>query len=190
MRLVSFLLLLLLSWPALSAWQLSNSQSTLSFISIKKGDIGEVHQFDKLAGNVQADGKVSFSVDLASVNTNIAIRDQRMRDFLFETTKFSQAKFTADIDLGFINALPVGVQKQLTLSGKLALHGKEQAIETRIVIAKLAKDRLLINAVKPLVINAQQFNLAAGVAKLQEIAGLPSISNAVPVSFNLLFVDK
>lgn len=190
MRLLLALLILCLSFPALSAWQLDNSQSSLHFISTKKGDVAEVHHFEKMNGNVQPDGKVTLAIDLASVNTNIPIRDQRMRDFLFETTKFSKAVFTTDVDLGFISALPVGVQKQLTLAGNIALHGKKQAVEAKVTIAKLTKDRLLINAVKPVLLNAKQFELAAGVAKLQEIAGLPSISNSVPVTFNLLFVDK
>jgi len=37
------------------------------------------------------------------------------------------------------------------------------------------------------VVNASLFNLADGVEALREIAGLPSISAAVPVSFVLSF---
>jgi hypothetical protein len=40
---------------------------------------------------------------------------------------------------------------------------------------------------KPVVVNAPEFKLAEGVEALREIAGLPSISLAVPVSFVLAF---
>jgi hypothetical protein len=40
------------------------------------------------------------------------------------------------------------------------------------------------------VINADDFDLAAGVTALQKLAGLQAISNAVPVTLQLQFVKK
>ena len=188
---VAAIALLTSSFPALSQWQIDNDYSTLSFISTKNSEIAEVHHFDKVMGSVDDNkGKVTFVIDLASVNTMIPIRDQRMRDFLFKTSEFSKATFSADVDTTFLKALPVGQQKQIKLSGEIDLHGQQQVVTTEVQIAKLTKDRLLVNSVKPVVLNAKSFKLAAGVAKLQEIAGLANISNAVPVSFSLTFVDK
>ncbi|WP_308873603.1 hypothetical protein [Thiothrix subterranea] len=45
-----------------------------------------------------------------------------------------------------------------------------------------------VTTVAPIVLNAADFDLAAGVTALREIAELPSISNAVPVTFFLNFV--
>ena len=40
---------------------------------------------------------------------------------------------------------------------------------------------------EPIIVNAADFELGAGIAKLQELAGLDSISTAVPVSARLVF---
>ena len=179
-----------LAFPALGAWQLDSDQSQVSFVTTKKTDIAEVHHFEKLNGTISDNGKVKFVVNLASVNTAIPIRDERMQKFLFETTKFAKASFTTQVDLAFIKAMPAGQQKQLTIEGQLELHGKSQAVKTRVQLVKLTQERILVNALKPVIINAGQYDLAAGVAKLREIANLPSISNAVPLTFSLTFVDK
>ncbi|MFD2165417.1 YceI family protein [Thalassotalea euphylliae] len=190
MRIPALLLSSLLAFPALSAWQLDNNQSTINFVSTKKGDIAEIHKFDNISGAINEDGKVTFTIDLASVNTGIGIRDERMAEFLFETSKFTSATFTTTIDLAFIKGMPKGVQKQVPIEGEISLHGKTQTVKTLVQVVKLTRDRLLVNSTKPLILNAAQFDLTAGVTKLKELAGLPSISNAVPVTFNLTFADK
>ena len=56
-----------------------------------------------------------------------------------------------------------------------------------VVVARMSDGDLLVMSEKPVVVNAPLFNLADGVEALREIAGLPSISAAVPVSFVLSF---
>ena len=80
--LISLLLTATVSLPALAAWKLDNANSELSFISVKKANIAENHNFAKLAGNINEQAQVNISVDLTSVNTNIAIRDDRMKNCL------------------------------------------------------------------------------------------------------------
>jgi len=41
--------------------------------------------------------------------------------------------------------------------------------------------------VKPIIVMADTHGLVSGVEALREVAGLPSISRAVPVSFNVVF---
>lgn len=189
MKLPLLLLLSIVSSSAFSAWQLDNSESKLSFISTKKADIAEVHSFKQLTGSINEQGEINFEVALASVDTNIAIRDQRMQQWLFNTEMFPSAKFTAVVAPEQLKELAVGQSKVMSLSGTLSLHGVEQAIDSQVLVAKLSDNKLIVSALQPLIINAKQFNLADGVAKLQEIAGLPSISNAVPISFVMTFVQ-
>jgi len=54
-------------------------------------------------------------------------------------------------------------------------------------VSNLSETKLVVSSMKPIIINAQRFALVDGVKKLQELAGLPSISNAVPLSFVLSF---
>lgn len=182
--------LLALSTPALGAWQLDNQDSSVSFISIKKTDIAEIHRFGQLSGVVSDSGKVDFAIDLTSVDTKVAIRDQRMRDYLFETTKFTKAGFSTQLDKNLLNNMAVGSTKSLILKGAIDLHGQQQKVTLDVMVAKLASNKVIIAAKSPMVLNASNFALADGVAKLQALAGLPSISKAVPLTFVLTFVDK
>jgi len=43
----------------------------------------------------------------------------------------------------------------------------------------------VVSSLAPVIVQANEFGLVAGVEKLKELAGLPSISLAVPVSFVL-----
>lgn len=189
MKMLKPLLLLLVTctaFPAMSAWQLLNEESNLNFISIKKGNIAEIHQFKQLSAYVE-NNQVKLIVDLNSVDTKIAIRDQRMRDFLFQTTKFSEATFSAELPNNFLSRMKVGASQKLTLSGEISLHGQTQKVLTKVRVVKLSDGKVVINAIEPVIINAENFALADGVAKLQALAGLPSISRAVPLTFTLTF---
>jgi hypothetical protein len=46
----------------------------------------------------------------------------------------------------------------------------------------------MVAATKPLIVDATKFGLSDGIEKLREIAGLSSISHAVPVTFVMTFV--
>ena len=174
------------TFPTFAAWQLDNANSTLSFISIKKGDIAEVHHFKHLEGLLK-DEEISLTVDLASVDTKIGIRDQRMKEHLFKTSTFSQATFNTQLNEKVLANIKVGTTDTLTLKGHISLHGQKQAVSVDVLIAKLSEKKVVVSALKPLVINAKAYGLVDGIAKLQALAGLPSISKAVPVSFVLSF---
>ncbi len=181
------LLLALFVTPAWAEWTLDNDQSQLSFISVKKGDIAEVHRFDQLDGSVDGKGNVKLVIQLASVDTAIPIRDERMREMLFNTKLFPTAILTARVDAGKVSKLKVGEMMVDALEGQLNLHGEVTPVTAELVVAKLSSDTVLVSSRKPLVLQAGDFKLVEGVEKLREVAGLPSISKAVPVSFVLTF---
>ena len=192
MRQTALMLITLLvatnSLPALATWKLDNSSSLLSFTSVKKSAIAENHSFAKLAGDIDAKSQVTISVDLASVNTNIAIRDERMKKFLFETDKYSSANFTTQLDKELINTLKTGQNQQLSLSGTLDFHGLQQIVTIDVSVVKLSADKILVNTIKPFFIKADAFSVVAGINKLKELASLPSIDYVVPVSFSVTFI--
>jgi polyisoprenoid-binding protein YceI len=193
MKRIPLLLILALSMaaaPAWAEWALDNKQSQLSFISVKKGDIAEVHRFDQLEGAVDDKGNVKLIIQLASVDTAIPIRDERMREMLFNTNAFPTAVLTAKVDAAKVSKLKVGQMMVDALEGQLNLHGQVSPVTAELVIARLGPETLLVSSRRPLVLQAGDFKLVEGVEKLREIAGLPSISNAVPVSFVLTFDQK
>jgi len=187
----SLSVMLLLSAAAAHAdWTLDNDASNLNFISIKASDIAEVHTFDQLQGTVESDGSATVIVQLASVDTLIPVRDERMREMLFEVDAFPVATITAKIDPETVTGLAPGEFIVVTSEVLVELHGEAAPLIMDLRITRLTDTRVVVASVKPVVVNAGMFNLVDGVEALREVAGLPNISKAVPVTFYLTFDAK
>ena len=171
----------------LAHWTLNNDFSQLSFVTVKSGSVGEVHKFKSLTGTLTDKGALSVNIQLASVDTLIPIRDERMQEFLFETSLFPTATFTASLDMEGINQLQVGASSVLEVTGVLAIKETELPLTIQVVATQFESRRVLVNSLQPIIVNADAFGLSQGVEKLRELAGLPSISLAVPISFFLTF---
>lgn len=178
--------LLLLSMAAHAAgWQIDNAQSQLNFISIKKENVAEVHRFGDLSGKMDDNGQFELAIALESVNTGIQIRDSRMRSFLFNVAEFPKARLTANLSPSFIDNLTVGQSELTMVKAELSLHDQKQTLNIDVLVTKVSESSLLVVSASPVVLNAADFDLVQGVEKLRDLAGLPSISHAVPVSFYL-----
>lgn len=180
-------LALVLIAPARAEWALDNDASRINFVSTKANSAAEVHTFGIVDGSVDDEGNVTISIDLDSVDTAIEIRDERMRDMLFETGEYPSATLAAQVDTAAIEALDVGASAIMNAEGQLQLHGTSTSVTVEVSVARLAEDRILVASRKPVIVYAGQVGLLAGVEKLREVAGLPSISPAVPVTFVLAF---
>jgi polyisoprenoid-binding protein YceI len=184
MKKITAILLCLLAPLAQAAWKVNPELSKVNFISIKSADIAEAHHFDLVDGSVNDNGDLVVSIDLDSVNTAIPIRNERMRKFLFKTVSFPYAEIKASVD-NLLSQLDSGSSIQQEVAFTLSLHGFEKKLEASLMISQLNEDTLLVANTKPILVLAGDFGLEGGIKKLQEIAGLPSISNAVPVNFVL-----
>ena len=186
-RLLAAALLSLSACTAWAGWTVDGDQSHLSFVTVKAGNVGEVHTFGEIGGGVDDTGSVSVEVQLASVDTLIPIRDERMREILFEVADFPVATLSAQVDLEAVQAQAVGTVSQTVLEASLALKESTLPLTLNVAIARLNEGRIMVTSTRPVVINAAGVGLAAGVEQLREIAGLPSISNAVSASFVIVF---
>ncbi len=175
--------------PCIAAWSLDNDASQVSFVSVKAGDAGEVHRFTEISGELLADGNASVTIQLASVDTLIPLRDERMREMLFQTNLFPTATLSTNIDMDALAALAPGDSMDMTANLTLDLHGQQISLAAEMIVARLGDHRLMVSSRKPLIVNAASVDLVKGIEALREIANLPSISKAVPVSFVLSFVE-
>ena len=173
--------------PPTAGWTLDSSASELRFVTTKNTNVAEVQQFKRLSGEVGANGAVKLVIDLASVETQVPIRNERMQTMLFEIARFPTAQFDTTIDMGLTTALEPGASIDLEVAGKLSLHGQTQDANASLRVVKLRGDRLLVTTRAPILVNAAKFELAAGIEKLREIMGLPNIVGTVPVNFALVF---
>lgn len=167
-----------------ASWELDGGASSLGFVTVKNGTIAEGHQFTGLSGSV-VDGKAKLVIDLASVDTSVPVRDERMRDLLFQVATYPQAVFSADVgdlDLG------IGESREQDVAGTLAIHGVTAPVSATVRVTRDADGRVTVASTKPVVVGADALSLGEGVAKLKEVAGLASITPMVPVAFTLSFV--
>lgn len=180
----------LLAGSAWAEWTLIPDQSRLSFVSTKKEHIAEASTFTHIEGSVGNNGEGELIIDLSSVDTKIPIRDDRMREFLFQTHAFPDAIYKVSIDslqFGLINKMEVGDQRVVPLQGTLNLHGVSQELTADAIVTRAGPNRMDVASAAPVILRAEDFDLVAGINKLREIAGLSSISYSVPVTFNLSF---
>jgi polyisoprenoid-binding protein YceI len=175
--------------PALTqgAWTLDGEASQLSYVSIKLGEIAEVNSFETVSGSVSADGVAVIEIDLASVDTGVDIRNERMRDVFFVVADNPTATVTAQIDPAAFEALGVGASTLQMLDGTLSLKGIEAPFQTEVTVTRTGADRVLAVSNAPVIVEAGRFELTGGLAELQELANLDSITPVVPVTFSLTF---
>jgi polyisoprenoid-binding protein YceI len=171
--------------PAYADWAVDNDQSRIAFVSTKAGNVAEVHRFRSLSGSLKEDGTFMVDIALDSLDTGIEIRDERMRELLFQTERYPRARLSAQLDMQQLKAIGPGKQGTVTAEAELNLHGQRATLTIDAAVAHLEDGSLLVGSKEPLVVTASQFELVAGIERLREIAGLPSISPAVPVTFRL-----
>ena len=186
-NLIVWLGMLLAFGTAQAEWQLVGEHSSISFVSIKNADIAESHSFGEMAGSLAADGQFRVAITLDSVDTLVLVRDERMREVLFDTANHPLAVVSGQIGMDAVGTLDLGHTTAIDAGFELALHGKTTAYTTRVEVTRVSPGQLLVVTLKPVLINATTLGLGEGVEKLQEIAGLAAISKAVPVYFSLQF---
>lgn len=168
-------------------WQLAEDASRLAFVSIKADEVAETHTFKELEGSVGADGKATVTIDLSSVETNVDIRNERMREMLFEVARFPEAAVTADIPMDDLTGMDVGARSRMTLPVTVSLHGAEATFDADMFVTRVSARKVLVETASPILTTAFDFGLEGGVEALRDVAGLPSISPAVPVTVSFVF---
>ncbi|WP_086739676.1 YceI family protein [Erythrobacter colymbi] len=170
-----------------SAWTLDPAASRLGYVSIKAGEVAENNRFDTLRGTVTADGTASLEIDLASVNTGVEIRNERMREIFFAVADNPTATVTATIDPKAFAGLAVGQSITRPLKANVTIKGASSDVETDVLVTRTAEDRVLVVPTAPVIISTDMFGLTDELGELRALAQLPSITPAVPVTFTLVF---
>ncbi len=171
-----------------NSWKLNKQNSSLTFITTKNVSKTELQSFQEIKGQIK-NNVATLTVDLNSVATGIEIRNKRIKDLFFETKLFPQASVKIKLSNNKIKKMEVGDVKNIELDAELNIHGVKQEVVVSAQVVFLKSNKLLVNSVKPLIVDLQNFKLLKGVNALREIAHLKSINTVVPVTFNLMFAQ-
>lgn len=178
---------ILFSQTLFADWVLNEKLSSLSFVTTKNASVTEKHTFKKMEGSLNPDGLANLTIKLDSVETGVPIRNDRMKELLFQVDRFPEAVVELKVDKKQLDSLKLGQIIDLPVGANLKLHGIEQAIEAKLRVIKLVNEGLTVSTAEPILLNTDLFGLKAGVEKLREIVNLQSITGVVPVTLNLVF---
>ncbi|MDO4777558.1 MAG: YceI family protein [Cardiobacteriaceae bacterium] len=175
-----------------AAWE--SNDNHISFLSIKvnqqKNSITEQSAFTSSKAMLDKDGMFTLNIDLNSVKTNIDIRDQRLKDWVFETAQFGTATVSGKVDADAVNKLAVGETLKLRQPLVLDIHGQKINLQAELSVQRVADDKIMVNTLTPVILDTKDMKMEKGVMQLVEVMALSSIVEQVPVSFSGEFMRK
>ncbi len=171
-----------------TGWTLVNKESRVSYGSIKKNTVGESNYFNELSGMVSADGHVMVTINLASVETWVDKRNERLIKYVFGGDA-GKAKLSTMVDMESLNALAVGETTTIDIKGTLDFAGVSVDIQAPMFVARLGEKKVLVMTDELIMLGADEINADAGLDKLQELAKLPGITHVIPVSLRFVFTQ-
>jgi polyisoprenoid-binding protein YceI len=189
MRIITLALAFAFSATATADWILQQP-SSIHFLTTKNIHVTETHSFKSFGGKINKFGYAKISINLNSVDTRITVRDKRMQEHLFETSKFNEAYFEADIPTAILEQANKGINSRYQLQGKISLHGEQAEGQSEVLISPNKNGTITVTSISPMLIDAESFALVSGINKLQEMVGLSSISHTVPLTFSLTFKEN
>lgn len=172
--------------PFEGGWTLDAETSSLKFQSVKNETIVESSTFATLSGDIADSGEATVTVALDSVDTGIDLRNVRMRFLFFETFQYPNAVVRVNLDPAMLDALPARRRLVMPLTYTLDLHGVELEYTSEIAVTLLTDAMVSVASTTPISIAAVDHNLAEGVRKLEEAAGVDVIPSGT-VSFDFVF---
>ncbi|MBO6555942.1 MAG: YceI family protein [Pseudomonadales bacterium] len=190
MKQIFALLALMASTHALADWLVDPDGSYLGFASVKNDLIAENHSFTNISGTVRRSGEAEIVVSLASVETLIPIRNERMQAMLFEVETYPNATITSTIDVDDFTGLEAGQSITRDIRLSIDLHGAQISRNAKVKVTRSADTVFEVSSLGPILVHASQFALADGVEALRNIAGLQSIELMVPITFDLRLVAE
>ncbi|MEM8634968.1 MAG: YceI family protein [Pseudomonadota bacterium] len=172
---------------AAGPWTLSTDASALTYLSIKSGNVAEINTFGELSGTVSEEGSAEISINLNSVNTNVDIRNERMRNVFFETETYPTATARTTLDMDQFSALEVGNSVTVPVRFEIDLHGETASYDIDASVTRLGVNKVGVDNTAPLILYPEDFNLIDGLGQLQSLAGLDSITPIVPINVSFVF---
>ncbi|MEM9911502.1 MAG: YceI family protein [Pseudomonadota bacterium] len=171
-----------------TVWKIEPENSSIAFGSIKNDAVGETHHFNGVSGTVDAAGQVTVDIDLASVETYIDIRNERMNEFVF--SNIPKATLSAEVEMDDLAALDVGASTTTDAFGTLSLLGREIDVDAVLFVMRLSEDKVMVTTDGMAMLNVADAGLSAGIDKLQEIAELDSITRVSPITMRLFLTSS
>jgi polyisoprenoid-binding protein YceI len=120
----------------------------------------------------------TFTVDLRTLRSDDARRDNRVQTQGLETSKFPTATFTATRIDGYPSEFPPGRDVDMKLTGLLSLHGVEREVTWEV---KARKEQAALSALATLTFRYADFNIP-----LLNIANFVTVTDDVTLQVSII----
>lgn len=178
-------------FTAFAGWTVVPERSELTYLSSKMtgnfSTVFENNRFTVFSGAVSAAGEVKLEVDLSSVNTGVAIRDERIKEFVFDVKNHPRA--TIGLSVGAIGDKPYPPGYTQKVEAALTMRGITGRVGGEVSVVRTGGG-LLVQTVSPILINAADYGMFESFELLKDFVKLFNIPTTIPVSFKLFFADK
>lgn len=154
----------------------------------KGNDILEQGTFKNHSGLLNKRGEFDIEIELDSVSSDIVIRDQRLKEWLFEVDKFATAHITGQLDAAQISKLSQNETLQLHQPIIIALHDNEVKTNADLLINRVDDRQIKVETVKPIYLNVKDLGMGEGLQQLTDVMKLAKINADVPIIFKGEFV--
>ncbi len=167
-------------------WTMNTETSSLRFQSVKNEVKVESSTFGTYTGTIDENGEASVRILMDSVDTNVDLRNVRMRFLFFETFQYPEATITMQLDPAELADLAEVRRKVMMANYTIDLHGVSAEREAEIAVTLLDDNTVSVTSATPISLPATDFNLDGGIAKLEEAAKVDIIPSAT-VTFDFTF---
>lgn len=168
-------------------WSLDNEASSFYYVTSKASAVSEINSFTELSGTISDQGAATLVIDLNSVDTLLEVRDERMRNIVFQVEEYPEATVSLTIDAAALDAMAAGSSSSADYSATVNLRGMDVAVDATLQLLKLDEDTVQVQLGKPLLVGAASFGLTDAVEELRELAALPAINPNVVLDFTLVY---
>lgn len=169
-------------------------QGTINLITMKNGTVEVPGRFERVAGEITLsdvdawqgiDGEVT--VDLSSWNSDLELRDSRVKELFFEVADYGEATLSLSGLTGLSSAgLPVNSTVKVSMRGQLALHGATRDLSIPVAIKRTGREAFQVTTPEPFEVKISEFDYGEPLAALIKECAHESISDVVKVSVDLM----
>ncbi|MCX4029749.1 YceI family protein [Endozoicomonas sp. SM1973] len=175
--------------PVQAAWQVQSEHSKVNFVTEKiftnGKSVKETQLISGVSGQVNDQKQAEIKIDLATIDTKIPIRNDRIKQWVLDTTNYRYATVKADLSGIDEQKLTVGAVKQMEVDGKLTIRETTLPIKLFVKVIKSSATDYLVESYQDTSINISQYGGEAGVQQMTKVMGLKSITSVVPVKWAL-----
>ena len=189
-----FVLLLIMPFSVLADWALDKQQSLLTYLSSKivggsHAAVFENNTFQEIEGSLSDQGQANLVINMDSVNTAVSIRDERIKEHVFQVSQYPQANIALNLPSSVwpIKKMAYNQPQIHTVPANLTMVGKTDQLTAKVMVTRVSQDQILVQTMQPVLLDAKTYGMAKGFETLKNIVGLFNIPTIIPVNFTLVF---